>query len=137
MDNTTVYVLMDTTTDPFRRIASMAYFGTYASGKLLAGSVLGYSCEASVPTWFTDSPTTCPVPCWYDCLKCPTGAAYCEVAAPDCLGETGHGNAQVVWFQNGTLALRWHRHLYTYSGLRRREPLVGTLTPQRLGYPQR
>jgi hypothetical protein len=101
-DNETPYVLMDTTTDTFRRIASIAYFGTYASGKLLAGSVLGYACTASVPTWFTDSPTTCPVPCWYDCLKCPTGAAgqnTCTIA------QTGQGNAQVFWFQNGALAL--------------------------------
>ena len=103
MDNTTVYVLMDTTVDPFKKIASIAYFGTYASGKLIAGSVFGYSCEASVPTWFTDSPTTCPVPCWYECLKCPTGAVLCY---PDdeCLGETNDANAQVIWFQNGALA---------------------------------
>ena len=101
MDNTTVYTLMDTTNDAFKRIASIAYYGTYASGKLLAGSVLGYACQASVPTWFTDSPTTCPVPCWYDCLKCPTGAA----GPLNCtLNGTNPGNAQVIWFQNGTLA---------------------------------
>ena len=101
-DNETVYALMDTSTDTFRRVASIAYFGTYASGKLLAGSVLGYSCTASVPTWFTDSPTTCPVPCWYDCLKCPTGSAGANVCT---LAQTGQGNAQVAWFQGGALAL--------------------------------
>jgi hypothetical protein len=102
MDNSTVYVLMDTTNDTFRRIATITYFGTYASGKLLAGSVDGYSCSASVPTWFTDSPTTCPVPCWYDCLKCPTGAG---VAAACTISTVSPGNAQVAWFQGGDLAL--------------------------------
>jgi hypothetical protein len=111
IDNTTVYVLMDTTNDAFRRVATIAYFGTYASGKLLAGSVMGYRCEASVPTWFTDSPTTCPVPCWYDCLKCPTGAALCEdepgdvdSCIDDCVNEMADANAQVAWFMDGAVA---------------------------------
>jgi hypothetical protein len=102
MDNTTVYMLMDTWNDIFRRIATITYFGTYASGKLLAGSVLGWSCSVSVPTWFTDSPTTCPIPCWYECLKCPTGAG---VLGPCTIATTSAANAQVVWFQGGDLAL--------------------------------
>jgi hypothetical protein len=105
IDDTTVYVLMDTTaaTDT-RRISSIAYYGTYASGKLLAGEYLGFGCTATVPTWFTDSPTTCPVPCWYPCLKCPTGAAG-QLIGTCALNVRGVGNAQVVWFMNGQVAL--------------------------------
>ena len=105
IDDQTVYVLMDTSAAAdTRRISSIAYFGTYASGKLLAGEYLGYACTATVPTWFTDSPTTCPVPCWYPCLKCPTGAAG-QLQATCSMNTRGVGNAQVAWFMNGQVAL--------------------------------
>ena len=68
-------MLMDTPTDVNKSIYTIAYFGTYASGKLLAGERMGFPCTATVPTWFTDSPTTCPIPCWYPALKPTTGAA--------------------------------------------------------------
>jgi hypothetical protein len=114
IDDTTVYNLMDTYNNPDKSIYSIAYFGTYASGKLLAGDRMGYPCDATVPTYFTDSPTTCPVPCWYTCLKCPTGAA-CGAGACNCptlfatnqcaIGaKTGVGAAQVMWRPNGQLA---------------------------------
>jgi len=102
IDDTVVYTLMDNTatfgtvaaTGTVRRAASLAYWGTYASGKLLVGERLGLSCTASVPVWFTDSPTVCPIPCWYPSKKPPTGAA--NVAA--CASNThGYGNAWVVW----------------------------------------
>jgi uncharacterized repeat protein (TIGR01451 family) len=95
IDDTNVYVLMDTSAVADRRISSIAYWGTYASGKLLVGEVLGFPCTATVPTWFTDSPTASPVPCWYPALKPPTGAANqgtCGSGSKD-----GHGNAQVAW----------------------------------------
>jgi len=100
-DDNVVYVLMDTTNVGTARIATIAYFGTYASGKLLAGEVMGEVCTATVPTWFTDSPTTCPIPCWYPALKPATGAAgaICD------LGEEDNGNAQVAWWMNGQIAL--------------------------------
>ncbi len=105
IDDQTVYVLMDTSAAAdTRRISSIAYFGTYASGKLLAGEYMGYACTATVPTWFTDSPTTCPVPCWYPCLKCATGAAG-QLQATCSLNTRGVGNAQVAWFMNGQVAL--------------------------------
>ena len=75
IDDTTVYVLMDNSANPAKSIYTIAYFGTYASGKLLAGERMGFPCTATVPTWFTDSPTTCPIPCWYPALKATTGAA--------------------------------------------------------------
>jgi hypothetical protein len=102
IDDTTPYTLMDTSNIPTKSIYSIAYFGTYASGKMLAGEHMGYPCTATVPTWFTDSPTTCPIPCWYPCLKCPTGAACqgaCTVGAQD-----GVGAAIVAWAPQGNLA---------------------------------
>ncbi len=73
IDDNIVYTLMDNSTtfkyqadnQHGRRAASIAYWGTYASGKLLVGERLGNVCTASVPVWFTDSPTVCPIPCWY------------------------------------------------------------------------
>ena len=102
VDDTTIYELMDTTTVANKSIATIAYYGTYASGKLLAGEVNGFPCEATVPTWFTDSPTTCPIPCWYPALKPTTGAANqgtCAIGSKD-----GYGNAQVAWSPDGTVA---------------------------------
>jgi hypothetical protein len=96
IDDTVVYELMDCTTPLAKNIKNIAYFGTYASGKLLAGEVYGDECWATVPTWFTDSPTTCPIPCWYPCKKCPTGAA------GDC--DYDNGNAQVAWSPDGNTA---------------------------------
>jgi hypothetical protein len=83
-----------------KSIYSIAYFGTYASGKLLAGERRGFPCTATVPTWFTDSPTTCPVPCWYPALKPTTGAAgpYSGCAA------TASGGALMGWKADGALA---------------------------------
>jgi hypothetical protein len=100
-DNSTLYVLMDTTNDPYKAIYSITYFGTYASGKLLAGDRMGYPCEAQVPTYFTDSPTTCPVPCWYDAAKPTTGAACQSVGLPGV--KDGIGAAIVNWFLAGQL----------------------------------
>jgi hypothetical protein len=101
VDDTTVYVLMDTSSNFTKSIYSIAYFGTYASGKLLAGERMGFPCTATVPTWFTDSPTTCPIPCWYPALKPTTGAA----DQADCSkGQEGVGAALVGWRADGALA---------------------------------
>ncbi len=82
-----------------KRIASIAYFGTYSSGKLLAGEVLGNPCTATVMTWFTDAPTTCPGTCWYPSVKPPTGAS----GSDNCTGS-GYGNTQVAWSPDGLTA---------------------------------
>jgi len=103
IDDTTQYVLMDTTANNDKSIYSIAYYGTYASGKLLAGERTGYPCTATVPTWFTDSPTTCPIPCWYPALKPTTGAANqgnCTLSA-----KNGMGAAVVDWNADGSLAI--------------------------------
>jgi len=103
IDDTITYLLMDTTADVNKSIYSIAYFGTYASGKLLAGERTGFPCTATVPTWFTDSPTTCPIPCWYPALKPTTGAANqmtCATGAKD-----GYGGALVGWNADGSLGL--------------------------------
>ena len=104
IDDTTIYMLMDTTQNNYKSIYSIAYFGTYASGKLLAGERLGFPCTATVPTWFTDSPTTCPIPCWYPALKATTGAAglpiNCSIG-----NNTGMGSALVGWNADGSLGL--------------------------------
>ncbi len=81
---------------PAKRIASIAYYGTYTSGKLLAGEVLGQSFTATVNTWFTDAPVTCPNTCWYSALKKATGAA----GSDNCSGS-GSGNASVAWQAGG------------------------------------
>jgi hypothetical protein len=101
IDDTTVYMLMDTSQIAVRSIYSIAYFGTYASGKLLAGERRGFPCTATVPTWFTDSPTTCPIPCWYPSLKPTTGAA-AVAACP--VTQLGPGGAIVGWRADGALA---------------------------------
>ena len=102
IDDTSVYALM-TTSEQWKSIYSIAYFGTYASGKLLAGEHWGYPCTATVPTWFTDSPTTCPIPCWYPALKPTTGAANQGACAQS--EHNGVGAALVAWNVDGSLGL--------------------------------
>ncbi|MDD5313063.1 MAG: hypothetical protein PHO26_08530 [Dehalococcoidia bacterium] len=91
IDNNIVYQLMAASGN--KRISSIAYFGTYAMGKLLCGEVRGDPARATVMTWFTDAPNTCPATCWYPAEKPPTGA-----------GTSGYGNAQVLWSPDGSLA---------------------------------
>jgi len=91
LDNNIVYQLMSTQTS--RRISSIAYFGTFSSGKLLAGSVNGDAARGTVLTWFTDAPMACPTTCWYQSDKPPTGAA-----------TSGYGNAIVIWSPDGSRA---------------------------------
>ncbi|MHB8084911.1 MAG: hypothetical protein ACYDHZ_03745 [Dehalococcoidia bacterium] len=101
IDDNHVYVLMDTTQTPDKSIYSIAYNGTYAQGKLLVGEHYGVPCTATVATWFTDSPTSCPIPCWYPALKPTTGAADqggCSTA------KVGIGAAKVAWDSDGILA---------------------------------
>lgn len=93
-DDNVGYWLMPATNS--KRICSIAYYGTYSAGKLLAGEVLGNPCSATVMTWLTDAPITCPVTCWYPAVKPPTGAA----GNTDCAGS-GYGNAQVAWLPDG------------------------------------
>jgi len=96
-DDTMGYWLMSATSA--KRISSIAYWATYSAGKLLAGEVLGTICAATVMTWLTDAPITCPVPCWYQAIKPPTGAA----GDDNCTGS-GYGNAQVAWSPDGLTA---------------------------------
>ncbi len=101
IDDNHVYMLMDTTLTPDKSIYSIAYSGTYAQGKLLVGEHHGVPCTATVPTWFTDSPTSCPIPCWYPALKPTTGAA----AQGGCSSaKVGVGAAKVAWDSDGILA---------------------------------
>jgi len=93
-DDRTGYLLLRATLT--KRISSIAYYGGFASGKLLAGEVLGNRTSATVMTWFTDSPTTCPSPCWYQAMKPPTGAAGNNI--------NGYANTQIAWSPDGTVA---------------------------------
>jgi hypothetical protein len=98
-DDTVGYLLMPATTP--KRISSISYHGTYASGKLLVGEVLGNLNSATVMTWFTDTPMTCPETCWYQAQKAPTGS-----------GNSGYANAQVAWSPDGS-----HAYCATSSAL--------------------
>jgi hypothetical protein len=105
IDDASVYILMDTGSIPDKAIHSIDYVGTCASGKLLAGERMGYPCAATVPTWYTDSPTECPIPCWYPSLKPPTGAANPN-QVPCIVGvKNDIGAAIVAWNTSGTLGV--------------------------------
>ena len=90
-DDTVGHQLMAATTN--QRISSIAYYGTYGAGKLLAGELLSGSSPPTIMTWFTDAPITCPGTCWYPALKPPTGGA-----------NSGYANAQVAWSPDGSRA---------------------------------
>jgi hypothetical protein len=76
------------------RISSIAYSGTYAEGKLLAGEVTADPALGQVNVWRTSDPTANP-PTWVksDSNKSPTGG-----------GNSGDANAQVAWSPDGATA---------------------------------
>jgi len=88
IDDTTVYRITPPATG---RISSLAYYGTYASGKLLAAEVTVAPTSSKVATWRSSDPEANP-PCWQrsDAIKSPTGG-----------GNSGYANAQVAWDPNG------------------------------------
>ena len=89
--------------DRTKQAYSIAFFGTYASGKLLAGFANGSPCNAIVPTVFMDTPCTCAGSCIIPSLKPPTGAANQGIcSSSDNL--SGIGAALVAWSANGSLA---------------------------------
>jgi len=90
-DDTVGYLLMPTPAST--RISSIAYYGNYSSGKLLAGEVRGNANTAAVTIWFSGTPITCPEPCWFQVQKAPTGG-----------GNSGYANAQVIWNPDGSRA---------------------------------
>ena len=91
LDDTAAYLLMPTSAP--LRISSIAYYGTYSSGKLLAGEVLGNPDSAAAMTWLTNAPVTCAGTCWYQAQKTPTGG-----------GNSGFANAKVIWNPDGSRA---------------------------------
>lgn len=109
IDDNCVYTLMDNTatygsiTSPpvTRRISSIAFFGTWKSGKLLAGEVLSDGCEDWTPTWVTFSPTVAPAP-WYANSKPISG--FEKPSLPHFKDQWSYCNVQVAWSPNDTIA---------------------------------
>ena len=99
----TVPVMLYGTKDVTKQAYSIAFFGTYASGKLIAGFANGSPCGAIVPTVYMDTPCTCAGSCVNVSLKPPTGAAsqgLCGISD----NLSGIGAALVAWSTNGSLA---------------------------------
>ncbi|MCJ7516218.1 MAG: hypothetical protein MUO89_09730 [Dehalococcoidia bacterium] len=98
IDDTMVYRINPPTGG---RISSIAYFGTYVEGVLLAGEVTAApSTPGMVNVWRTSNPTSI-TPTWYksDTNKSPTGGGN-----PSIPGGVLYANAQVAWNNDGTRA---------------------------------
>jgi len=96
-------------TVPSLQVYSIAFFGTYSTGKLLAGFAYGSPCNAMVPTLFMDTPCSCGGSCGYKSLKPPTGAGnqgMCGISPTALCSDnlSGVGAALVAWSPNGSLA---------------------------------
>jgi hypothetical protein len=76
------------------RISSIAYYGAYSLGVMLAGEVTADPALGLVSIW-RSSNCTANTPTWLksDANKSPTGG-----------GNSGYANAQIVWNQDGTRA---------------------------------
>ncbi|MBM3142777.1 MAG: exo-alpha-sialidase [Chloroflexi bacterium] len=95
VDDTVPYWIKPPTTTPTAgRISSIAYYGTYASGVLLAGEVTAAPSSGVVYIWRASDPTAS-TPAWHksDTYKSPSGG-----------GTSGYANAQVAWNSDGTRA---------------------------------
>ncbi|MGA9047901.1 MAG: fibronectin type III domain-containing protein [Dehalococcoidia bacterium] len=109
MDDSVPATLLSTTSSSSLQVYSIAFSGTYQTGKLLAGFVWGSPCNAAVPTLFADTPCICAGSCVYKSLKPPTGAAnqgLCGSAGILTCSDnlTGIGSALVAWDHDGSLA---------------------------------
>ena len=107
IDDSVVTALLPT--PPGVQIYSIAFFGTYAQGKLVAGLVNGSPCNAIVPTIYMDTPCTCAGSCSMTSLKPPTGSANQGNCGSDNItvcsdNLTGIGAALVSWNPDGSLA---------------------------------
>jgi photosystem II stability/assembly factor-like uncharacterized protein len=95
IDDTLVYRIMTVTGT--KMISSIAYYGSYHSGKLLAGEVKADPSKATVDIWFSPNPwEICPQSAciqWQKAIKPPTGGA-----------NSGNANAQVLWSPDGSRA---------------------------------
>jgi hypothetical protein len=91
LDDTICYILMQSA--PSLRISSLAYYGTYNSGKLLAGEVAGNPYSAAAMTWLSSDPMNCSGSCWLKAQKPATGG-----------GNSGYANARVLWSPDGSKA---------------------------------
>ncbi len=105
----TVPAALYITRDVTKQAYSIAFFGTYASGKMLAGFANGSPCNAIVPTLLMDTPCTCAGSCIIPSMKPPTGAANQGNCGSENLticsdNLTGIGAALVAWSPNGSLA---------------------------------
>ncbi len=97
INDTEVYRITPPTTGKISatgRISSLAYYGTYDDGKLLAGEVEADNSLGIVDVWRCSDPIA-DTPSWQksDALKSPTGG-----------GNSGYANAQVAWSPDGDRA---------------------------------
>ena len=95
VDNIVVFWIKPPTTAPTTgRISSIAYYGTYAEGVLLAGEVEADPITGMAFVWRASDLTSNP-PAWQrsDTYKSPTGGA-----------TSGFANVQVAWHPEGTVA---------------------------------
>lgn len=90
IDDTIIYQLMSATAK--KRIASIAYYGTYNIGKLLAAEVKSNTPLAAVDIWYSSDPEGACLT-WKKPTKPPTGG-----------GNSGYANAQVAWSPDGSKA---------------------------------
>jgi hypothetical protein len=81
------------------RISSIAYFGTYSGGQLMAGEVTGALVLGTVNVWRTSDPIA-GTPTWSksDTYKSPTGGGNTSIPG------VFYANAQLAWNNDGTRA---------------------------------
>lgn len=108
IDRTGVSWIKPPTTAPTAgRISSIAYYGTYEGGELLAGEVTADGTRGVVNIWRTSNPIS-NTPTWEKSdpdYKSPTGG-----------GNSGYANAQVAWSPDGMRA---------YCGTSSANPTIG------------
>lgn len=96
-DNTVVYQLMYSTVIPpavpEQRISSIAYYGTYASGKLVAGESTTPANKGTVDIWLCLDPFATAVP--------PGWRLSVEMKSPTGGGTTGRANSLLLWSTRG------------------------------------
>ncbi len=100
VDDVNVFQLMYNSSlpaSPSRRISSIAYYGTFAIGKLIAGETTTNLTRGKVDIWLCSDPfTVSPPPAWTisDVIKSPTGGGNSAFAY-------GFANAFLMWSADG------------------------------------
>ncbi len=113
---------------PVSRVLEIVYFGTCDSGTLLISDIAGPACAPKVMTWYTPTPTDCPIEIWCQTPRPADGSTNMPVDALVTATFSEHMNESTINDTSFTLAgsTSTVEGMVTYD----RDTYTATFTPE-------